>query len=160
MLKLNDKYKKTPFSVLTISFLGVIHFMISIIYGGYILWLYMFNYESASKNSNYHGIRFFSMIPALVIFIFFIVAFKMALKKKKLSSIIMALCLIASMGLFVIETKCGLYQLRTPIMHINDKYYNITIGEKHLYTNWWWYSEKELYFTENASVKKPPAANG
>ena len=83
-------------------------------------------------------------VPAAILFVCFVVSLSLRRKKLQVSVLLTATACLASITLFLVETRLRLYQLNTPIMHVGDTYYNLSVGDRLHYSNWPWYTDVRL----------------
>jgi hypothetical protein len=139
---------------LLLSFLFVLHFLISLITWFYFeIWIPKFKWEDG--NINWRGMV--AAIPSVLLFFASIMAFLMIYKKKRRATLFLLLLFLVSIACFCVETQNHLYQLETPAYHIGSRYSYISIGWRYHYWNWWWYTETKSFEEFEEELKKQQA---
>jgi hypothetical protein len=90
--------------------------------------------QDAPQNASQNWNEFLYAIPAVSLFIFFIIAFVLTLRKSKYSLYILLLSLILAIASFTYDASNRNYQMHMESMTGNNQ------GGTFKYFTWWWYS--------------------
>lgn len=142
-----SKTKITNRIVTVICLLCVIHFSISIF-----VWFLFIWYRLEELNR----MQLIGLTLAMILFIASIVSLVMVCKKKTIGKIIILLTILLATAVFFYETSNHLCQVRRPISHIGNKYFNFSVGFKEDYCTWWWYHRSYNYFDLQKNENNDP----
>jgi len=116
------------------SVLGAIHFGVSLTIWCVALWVFV-----TSNKSEESPAIFLNAIPSVILFITLALNLICLKKSHRKALMMFLLCVIVSVSCFTYEVSNHMYQLRTPVSHLGDEYFNFTVAFKEHYYNWWWY---------------------
>lgn len=125
--------------------LCLLHFAIAIkIWITYGLYFPLFVWEGGYKHIDWPMLL--HAVPTIILFLLSILTIIFVIQKKIHRSILwLGFILLASAAHFFIETTNDFFQISMPLNHRGNQYSLISIGQRYMYFNWVWYSDKNWY---------------
>jgi ABC-type proline/glycine betaine transport system permease subunit len=126
--------KKTRKFLLISSAIGAVHFAVSLSLWGMSFFIACKISQDATRNSSQNWNEFLNAIPAVVLFLLFIMAFIFGFRGLKSSACVLVLAVLLAVASFTYDVSTRNYQMHVESLTGDNQ------GGTFKYFTWWWYS--------------------